>query len=103
MRDKESTRQKILQAGKEALFCAIVQPVADGFLKLQAEGHITYSSMSEDELQNNKNVSLSGADHVIVLKDGELAEEGTPSELMRQNGLFTRLNLLQNESAVWAI
>jgi AcrR family transcriptional regulator len=86
MRDKETTRRKILQAGKEeflqkgfkgahlrdiakkagittgaiygrypdkeALFCALVQPVADEFLKRRADGHDAYLSMPESDLKD---------------------------------------------------
>lgn len=47
--------------------------------------------------------TIAGADHVVLLKDGELAEEGTPNELLKQNGLFTRMNKLQKESSDWAV
>lgn len=84
MRDKEATRKKILQVGKEeflskgfkdaylrdiakkagvttgaiyghyadkeALFCAIVQPVADEFIELQEKSHTGYLSLPEEEL-----------------------------------------------------
>lgn len=88
MRDKEATRLKILQVGKEeflskgfkdaylrdiakkagvttgaiyghypdkeALFCALVQPVADEFHKLREKGHAAYLSMSESDLEQGK-------------------------------------------------
>lgn len=47
--------------------------------------------------------TIVGADQVVVLKDGELAEQGTPQNLIERNGLFTRMNRLQKESADWAV
>jgi AcrR family transcriptional regulator len=38
---------------KEALFCALVQPVADEFLKLRREGHDSYLSMPESDLKKS--------------------------------------------------
>lgn len=86
MRDKEATRNKILQIGKEeflakgfkdaylrdiakkagvttgaiyghypdkeALFCALVQPAAEGFLRLREEGHTAYLTMSASDLEH---------------------------------------------------
>lgn len=47
--------------------------------------------------------TILGADHVVVLKDGKLVEEGTPKELMMQKGLFAEMTNLQRESAEWTV
>lgn len=44
-----------------------------------------------------------GADHVVVLVDGHVAEEGTPEQLIEQGGMFRRMVELQRESANWQI
>ena len=44
-----------------------------------------------------------GADHVVVLADGHVAEEGTPEQLIEQGGMFRRMVELQRESANWQI
>lgn len=47
--------------------------------------------------------TVAGADKVIVLADGTVAEEGTPNVLMQQNGIYTHMVKLQTESQNWAI
>ena len=44
-----------------------------------------------------------GADHVVVLADGHVAEEGTPEQLIEQDGMFRRMVELQKESSNWQI
>ena len=47
--------------------------------------------------------TVEGGDKVIVLKDGEVAEEGRPEELMKRVGLFSHMVQLQRESAGWRL
>ena len=48
--------------------------------------------------------TVSGADKIVVLSDGTIAEEGSPSELLtRKDSAFSRMAGLQNASADWAI
>lgn len=48
--------------------------------------------------------TVEAADRIIVLKDGQVAEEGTPSELRNKaNGLFARMAELQSASASWKV
>ena len=44
-----------------------------------------------------------GADHVVVIEEGRVAEQGSPQELMERDGLFARMVRLQTESADWAL
>jgi ATP-binding cassette subfamily B protein len=39
--------------------------------------------------------SLSGADKIMVMENGRIAEIGTPSELMSQNGIYRRIRDMQ--------
>lgn len=47
--------------------------------------------------------TVMGTDHVIVLADGHVAEEGTPEHMMEQNGMFHHMVELQQESSDWKI
>lgn len=47
--------------------------------------------------------SITDADCIYVLQDGEIAESGTHSELIKQNGIFTRMWKNYSEAAEWKI
>lgn len=47
--------------------------------------------------------TVAGADKIVVLADGIVAEQGHPDKLYRQNGIYTRMVNLQTESSNWAI
>jgi ATP-binding cassette subfamily B protein len=47
--------------------------------------------------------SITAADKIIVLDAGRIAEEGTHEELLQNNGLYSRLFSLQQESAGWSL
>ena len=47
--------------------------------------------------------TVENANHVIVLNDGIIIEDGTPKELMKKNGVFTKMVKLQKESSNWSI
>ena len=47
--------------------------------------------------------TVSGADKVVVLSDGTVAEQGQPGELHGQNGIYARMVKLQTESQSWSI
>ena len=48
--------------------------------------------------------TVSGADKIVVLKDGKVAEQGSPEMLMsRADGEFARMVRLQSESQQWAL
>ena len=47
--------------------------------------------------------TVAGADHIVVLEDGHVAQQGTPAELMEQGGLYRRMVELQTESAQWRL
>ena len=47
--------------------------------------------------------TVSGADRIVVLKNGEVAEQGAPAELLKQDGVFAHMMRLQNRSQSWSI
>ena len=47
--------------------------------------------------------TVAGADHIVVLENGHVAEQGTPAELMERGGLYRRRVELQSESARWKL
>lgn len=47
--------------------------------------------------------TVAGADHIVVLENGHVAEQGTPAELMEKGGLYRRMVELQSHSAQWQL
>ena len=47
--------------------------------------------------------TVASADKIVVLADGKVAEEGTPTQLLQQNGIFAHMSRLQTESQNWAL
>ncbi len=47
--------------------------------------------------------TVAGADHIVVLKDGRVEQQGSPQELMAEDGLFRHMVELQSESAQWQL
>lgn len=48
--------------------------------------------------------TVEAADKIVVLKDGKVAEEGKPSDLlMKENGIFKRMAKIQSDSAQWSL
>ena len=47
--------------------------------------------------------TVAGADKIVVLDGGTVAEEGAPDELFRRGGLYTRMVKLQTESQQWTL
>ncbi len=47
--------------------------------------------------------TVAGADKIVVLSDGMVAEEGTPEKLKEKNGLYAHMVKLQTESQNWKL
>ena len=47
--------------------------------------------------------TVEAADRIVVLAEGKVAEQGSPSELMAKHGLFHRMVELQRQSAGWKL
>ena len=47
--------------------------------------------------------TVSGADQIVVLKDGAVAEQGSPAELLQSGGIFALMVKCQTESQNWTL
>ncbi|WP_394522535.1 ABC transporter ATP-binding protein [Lacrimispora sp. JR3] len=47
--------------------------------------------------------TVAKADRIVVLKDGIVAEQGSPEELFERGGIYRHMTLLQNESQNWTL
>lgn len=47
--------------------------------------------------------TVAQADKIVVLKDGVVAEQGTPAELYERNGVYRHMVQLQQEAESWKI
>lgn len=47
--------------------------------------------------------TVTGADKIVVLSNGVVAEQGSPGELYQKNGIYTHMVQLQTESQNWAL
>ena len=47
--------------------------------------------------------TVAGADQIVVLKDGGVAEQGTPEKLLENNGIYRHMTELQNRSLSWSL
>ena len=47
--------------------------------------------------------TVAGANKIVVLSDGGVAEQGTPADLMKQDGVFAQMVRLQTEGQNWSI
>lgn len=47
--------------------------------------------------------TVEGADKLVLLKDGKVAEQGTPRELLEKGGVYAKMCALQQQSGEWRI
>ena len=47
--------------------------------------------------------TVAGADRIVVLENGRVAQQGAPAQLMERGGLYRRMVELQRESARWKL
>lgn len=81
---------------------------ATSFLDVENESKI---QKALSELIKNKTViiiahrmrTIANADKIVVLDEGRISEQGSPDELLAQNGLFKKMVDLQNLSGEWQI
>ena len=86
----------------------IILDEASSALDTKTEGEI---QRTMDEAFRDKTVlviahrmrTVAGADHIVVLENGCVAQQGTPQELMEQGGLYQRMVELQRETSQWKL
>ena len=69
---------------------------ATSALDAQTEAAITQALLQMCAMKNrivvaHRLATVQGANHIIVIKEGRIAEEGSPAALYQQNGLYTVL------------
>ena len=47
--------------------------------------------------------TVAGADRIVVLENGRTVQQGSPAELMEQDGLYRHMVQIQKESADWTV
>lgn len=47
--------------------------------------------------------TVAGTDKIVVLKDGVVAEQGTPGELIQKNGIYSHMARMQQDAADWKL
>lgn len=47
--------------------------------------------------------TVAGADKIVVLSDGTVAEQGNSQALLKKNGIYARMVQLQTQSQNWAM
>lgn len=47
--------------------------------------------------------TVEGADKLVLLKDGKVAEQGSPEELLAKDGIYAKMCQLQQQSGEWRI
>ena len=47
--------------------------------------------------------TVTHADHIVVLSDGKVAEQGTPEELYQKDGIYSHMVKLQTQSQSWVL
>ena len=89
-----------------------MKTVAIGLRVLYAQGSEPDSPEGAVRLLAGKTVlviahrmrTVEAADKIVVLKDGEVVEQGSPDELLQNpQGVFAHMRALQSASAGWSI
>lgn len=100
----DATDQEVLQALKDAPIILMYEATAS--LDVDNESLIQEAL---SRLIQNKTVmiiahrmrTVDGVDKIVVLKDGVVAESGTPEELKAQNGIYKHMINLQLQAENW--
>lgn len=58
---------------------------------------------SESPIDNHRMRTVAGADKIVVLSDGTVAEQGNSDSLLKKNGIYARMVKLQTQNQNWAM
>ena len=102
----DATDQEVLQALKDAPIILMYEATAS--LDVDNESLIQEAL---SKLIQNKTVmiiahrmrTVDGVDKIVVLKDGVVAENGTPDELKAADGIYRHMVDLQLQAASWKL
>ena len=102
----DATDQEVLQALKDAPIILMYEATAS--LDVDNESLIQEAL---SRLIQNKTVmiiahrmrTVADADKIVVLKDGVVAEQGTPAELEAKDGIYRHMKATQMEAAGWTL
>nr|WP_314460405.1 TetR family transcriptional regulator [uncultured Clostridium sp.] len=116
--------------GKDALFEELTGDAADGLMEEYRKMHVDFAALPPEKqaaaldvenesliqsaisnLIRSKTVliiahrmrTVAQADKIVVLKDGRVAEEGSPEALYKKGGIYRHMTDLQNQSQNWSI
>ena len=102
----DATDQEVLQALKDAPIILMYEATAS--LDVDNESLIQEAL---SKLIQNKTVmiiahrmrTVADADKIVVLKDGVVAEQGSPAELEAKDGIYRHMKATQMEAADWKL
>lgn len=98
MGKKDATREEVLEALKNAQCQDIIDKLPNGIdTVIGSQG--TYVSGGEAQRLS----SVVNADRICVLKDGEILESGTHSQLLNEQGMYAHMWEEYNKSVCWKV
>ena len=107
---KGATDEEVLKAAKEANCDEFVQKLPNGYNTVIGENE-TVIQEAISKLIKNKTVliiahrmrTVTNADKIVVLKDGIVAEQGTPNGLINNGKIFKEMVQKQQSTEHWKL